>query len=429
MISGKTLEDYQKMASKCLRCSFCKFIPQVTIKSQEFSTICPSIDRYNFHSYSGGGRLTLALALLTNRLEFSQDVLDIIYRCTACGGCDIACKYLNRLEPMEIIQAVREKAVAVHAGPMPAHRVYSDKVSRVHNPYGEDHTRRFDWLPSDVQLSDDARVAYFVGCTSAYRRKEIAMATARVLSAAGVKFTVLGEDEFCCGSPLLRVGDWNGFSELAKHNIQAIQRRGIKQVVMNCAGCYSTFKVEYPSVQKYGFRVSHTSQYFAELLRRGQLKPTIPIPKTATYHDPCHLGRCAEPYKRWRGIEFKVLLYVRLGIPPFPVRQGKNGVYAAPREVIRQVPGLRLVEMERNQEYAYCCGAGGGAKAAYPDFALHTAKTRLREAKKTGADILVSACPFCSTNLQDAIKDTGEPMQYLDLSELLLRSLPGEGGG
>ena len=427
MITGKTLEDYKIMASKCLRCSFCKFIPQVAIKSQEFSTICPSIDRYNFHSYSGGGRLILALSLLTNRLEFSQDVLDIIYRCTACGGCDITCKYLSRLEPLEIIQAVRERAVEVHAGPMPAHRAYCDQIGKVHNPYGEDHAQRFAWLPDDVKLSENAKVAYFVGCTSAYRRREIAIATARVLSAAGVNFTILGEDEFCCGSPLLRVGDWNGFTELVKHNIQAIKRRGIKHLVMNCAGCYSTFKVEYPSIKKLGFRVSHTSQYFAELLKSGKLTPITHVPKTATYHDPCHLGRCGEPYKRWRGIEFKVLLYIKLGIPPKPVRQGKNGVYTAPREVIRKVPGLKMVEMERNQEYAYCCGAGGGVKAAYPDFALHTAKTRLREAKTTGADILVSACPFCSTNLQDAIRDSGEPMQYMDLNELLLKSLPERG--
>lgn len=424
MNTGNVLEDYEKMAAKCLRCSFCKFIPQVAIKSQEFSTTCPSIDRYNFHSYSGGGRLVMALALLTNRLEFSPDVLDVIYKCTACGGCDVACKYLNRLEPLEVIQAIREKAVEVHAGPMPPHQAYTQRVRSVHNPYGEDHKKRFAWLPEDVKLSDNASVAYFVGCTSAYRRKEIAIATARVLSAAGVKFTILGEEEFCCGSPLLRVGNRKAFEELARHNIEALQRRGITQVVMNCAGCYSIFKVEYPHVQNYGFRVYHTSQYFAQLLRNGKLKLATPIPKIATYHDPCHLGRCAEPYKTWRGIQFKVLTFIQLAIPPKPFLRGKRGVYGPPREVIRQVPGLKLVEMERNQEYAYCCGAGGGVKAAFPEFALYTAKNRLREVKKTGAEILVSACPFCSTNLQDAIRETGEPIQYFDISELLLQSLP-----
>jgi Fe-S oxidoreductase len=193
---------------------------------------------------------------------------------------------------------------------------------------------------------------------------------------------------------------------------------------MNCAGCYSIFKVEYPHVQSYGFRVYHTSQYFAQLLRNGKLKLATPIPKIATYHDPCHLGRCAEPYKTWRGIQFKVLTFIQLAIPPKPFLRGNRGVYGPPREVIRQIPGLKLVEMERNQEYAYCCGAGGGVKAAFPEFALYTAKNRLREVKKTGAEILVSACPFCSTNLQDAIRETGEPIQYFDISELLLQSLP-----
>src|SRR5271157_1564107 len=323
MKTEKVLKDYQKMAGRCLRCSFCKFIPQVAIKSQEFSTICPSIDLFNYHSYSGGGRLVTALAILTNRLSFSEDVLDVIYKCTECGGCDVACKYLNTLEPLEVIQALREQAVESNAGPMPAQKAYLQRVEEFHNPYGEKHEDRFAWLPNDVKVVENASIAYFVGCTSAYRRKEIAIATARVLNAAGVKFTILGEDEFCCGSPLLRVGAKADFAELAKHNIEALQKRGIKQVIMSCAGCFSTFSNEYPRVAKLGFKVFHTSQYFEHLLKTKKLKPKTSIPMIATYHDPCHLGRCAEPYKKWRGIEFKVMSFIHVSIPPKPMRRGK----------------------------------------------------------------------------------------------------------
>ncbi len=422
---SKTLEDYRNITQRCLRCSLCKFVPQVAIKSHEFSTICPSIDRYNFHSYSGGGRLITALSILTNRLKFTEDVVDVIYKCTECGGCDISCKYLNTLEPLEVIQALRERAVEVGAGPLPVQKAYIQNVHNEHNPYGEDHKQRFAWLPADVKITENAPVAYFVGCTSAYRRKEIAIATARVLNAAGVQFTILGEDEFCCGSPLIRVGDKAAFVELAKHNIQVLQQRGIKEVIMSCAGCFSTFSVEYRRVAKFKFKVLHTSQYFARLLKQKKLQPKTAIPKVATYHDPCHLGRCGEPYKRWRGITLKLLTVIKLTIPPKNLRRGQHGVYQPPREVIQQIPGLKLQEMDRIQGYSYCCGAGGGVKSAYPDFALYTARNRLNEAKQTGAEILISACPFCATNLQDAIRDTGNGMQYYDISEILLKSLQG----
>ncbi|OLS13313.1 MAG: hypothetical protein RBG13Loki_3096 [Promethearchaeota archaeon CR_4] len=223
------------------------------------------------------------------------------------------------------------------------------------------------------------------------------------------------------------MGDRAAFVKLVNHNIQVLQRRGIKQVIMSCAGCYSTFSVEYPRVAKFSFKVSHTSQFFTWLLKKKKLVPHVAIQKLATYHDPCHLGRCSEPNKRWRGITLKVLTFIQITIPPKRLRRGKNGVYQPPREVIQQIPGLKLVEMERNQGYAYCCGAGGGVKAAFPDFAVFTAKNRLKEAKKTGAELLISACPFCATNLQDAIRETNDTMKYYDISEILWESLQDRG--
>jgi len=425
VIPVKILEDYKTIAGKCLRCSLCKFIPQVAIMSQEFSTVCPSIDRYNFHGFSGGGRLIMALALMSGRLEFTQDVADVIYKCTSCGGCDVACKYLNTLEPLDVIQAVRERAVQLKAGPMPAHRAYIQRVVDAHNPYGEDHGKRFAWMPRDVKVTDVARTAYFVGCTSAYRRKEVAVATARLLSKAGVEFTVLGDGEFCCGSPLLRVGDRAAFEDAARHNIDALQRMGIRRVVMSCAGCYSAFKVHYPEVRRFGFKVVHTSQLFSELIREGRLKLSKEVAEVATYHDPCHLGRCAEPRRGWHGVEFKVLTFVRLSVPPRQFRRGNKGVFEEPRDAMMRVPGLRLVEMERRREYAYCCGAGGGVKAAFPEFAGFTVGNRLKEAKKTGAGMIVTTCPFCITNFKDGIRESGGGMRCLDLSELLLEATGG----
>ncbi|GAB4313275.1 MAG: (Fe-S)-binding protein [Promethearchaeota archaeon] len=425
-------EEVRDSAVRCLRCSMCKWIPQVQIKSQKFAGICPSVDHFNFHTYSGGGKLLVARSMLAGRLDPKslppdelEEFLKVVYGCTLCGGCDVACKYLNSLEPLEASQALREMAVEEGLGPLPAHQRFADNVARVHNPYGEPHEDRLAWLPDDVELTPGARLVYFVGCTSSYRRKEIAAATARVLKAAGVEFDALGGEEFCCGSPLLRVGHRERFLEVAKHNLEALKQRKVKTVVASCAGCYSAFKAEYPRLAgKYGFKILHTTEFFELLLRRGKLRLTNPVRARVTYHDPCHLGRGSEPYgKRKFRLRVKVRGLVRVEVPPKPLRRGERGVYDPPREVLRQIPGVELVEMERAREYAYCCGAGGGVKAAFPGFAEATGARRLEEAEATGAEVLASACPFCATNLSDAIASRGSSLRFADVSQLLERAL------
>jgi Fe-S oxidoreductase len=144
---------------------------------------------------------------------------------------------------------------------------------------------------------------------------------------------------------------------------------------------------------------------------------------TVTYHDPCHLGRNAEGYEEWDGDVVDLMPMISINMPPKPKRTGAKGIYDAPRNILKKIPGLKLVEMERIKEYAYCCGAGAGVKSAFPEFALTTAKTRIQEAEDTGAEALTSACPFCSTNLQDAIKESGSKLRFYDINELLLMAL------
>ena len=416
------LEDFDDMIKKCLRCSVCKWVPQIQIKSQKFATACPSIDRYNFHSYSGGGRIILTLSYLLNRVEATQELLDVVYRCTLCRSCSVSCQYLNKLDPQEIIQELREKLVEEGKAPLPAHNKYIEAAKKNNNPYGEKHEERLAWMPDDVKISNDAKLAYFVGCTSSYRRKEIAIATARVLNKIGVDFQVFS-DEICCGSPLLRAGAKKDMKKLMEHNIKLLQDNGIEEVIFSCAGCYSTFKADYPKYMKYNFKVTHTSEFFGKLIEEGKLKLKKPIDLTVTYHDPCHLGRCSEPYQEWNGQIVEPMPVVKLEVPPKERRKGTHGVYDAPREVLTKIPGIKFNEMERIKEYSYCCGAGGGVKSAYPDFALFTAKNRIEEADATGAQACISTCPFCSTNLKDAIKESGNKMEFYDLSELILKAL------
>lgn len=419
----KKLVDYKDIMERCLRCSICKWIPQVQIKSWKYAQICPSIDEYNFHSYSGGGRMIVALSLLTERIGYSEELLNIVYRCTLCGACSISCKYLNDLEPAEVIEALRKKIVEDGQGPLPAHEKYIKATRTKHNPYDESQSKRLDWLPEDVKVTPNAEIAYFVGCTASFRRKEIAIATARIFNKLGLEFQLLGDEEFCCGSPVLRAGDEPLLKELISQNITEFKKRGIKRIITSCAGCYSTMKVEYPRYQKHDFEIIHTSELLDELIKSGKLKLTQQIPLIVTYHDPCHLGRCSEPYEDWQGEIMEPISLVKIPVPPKPIRKGTYGCYYPPRNVLKAIPGLELIEMERIKEYSYCCGAGGGVKASFPDFAVNTAKRRIEEARDTGAAVLISCCPFCSTNLQDAITETKTNMKFYDLTELVLMAM------
>lgn len=419
----KDLTDYKEIMERCIRCSMCKWIPQVQIKSWKYAQVCPSIDEYNFHSYSGGGRMIVALSLLTERIGYSDEVLNIVYRCTLCGACSVSCKYLNDLEPAEVIEALRKKIVEDGQGPLPAHKKYIKAVESQHNPYGEEPAKRVGWLPANVKVTEGAKTAYFVGCTASYRRKEIAIATARIFNRGGVEFQLLAADEFCCGSPVLRAGKEPLLKQLIERNIETFKARGIEQIVTSCAGCYSMMKAEYPRYKKHDIKIIHTSELLEQLINEGKLKLTKEVPLTVTYHDPCHLGRCSEPYQEWHGQIMEPISLVKFPVPPKPLRKGTHGCYYPPRNVLKAIPGLKLIEMERIKEFAYCCGAGGGVKAAFPEFALNTARRRVEEATDTGAKVIVSCCPFCATNLQDAINADSVDMGFFDLTELVLMAL------
>jgi len=416
-------QEYNQMIQRCLRCSICKWIPQVQIKSQKYASICPSIDMFNFHAYSAGGRITIALALEMGRLKPSKELMEVVYKCTECGGCAIACKFLNTLEPLEIIVKLREKLVSLGYGPMPKQAQYIESIKKNNNPYNEPHEKRMEWLPKDIKIDPKAKTLYFVGCTSSYRRKEIAIATARVMNAANYPFKILTNDEFCCGSPILRTGDRKSFIDQVNKNLDNIEKEEIETVVFSCAGCYDTFKIDYASEREYNFKVLHTTQLFNDLIESSKLELNREVPYKVTYHDPCHLGRNSELYEEWDGDELQMMPLVSINIPEKPKRCGKYGIYEAPRKLLEKIPGLNFIEMERNREYAYCCGAGGGVKSAFPEFALKTAKTRIEEAEDTGAEIISSACPFCSTNLKDGIDDKGSNLRFYDISELILLSL------
>jgi Fe-S oxidoreductase len=411
--------------ARCIRCSECKWVPLAEIKSLKYASVCPSISKYNFHAYSGGGKLIMGNAMLLGRLDYSEDYLDILYRCHLCGACDISCKCNKDMEPLAVLQELRFKAVE-DGQLVPAHMTIIDGLKKEDNMMQGKKADRGRWAEGlDVKnvTQEKAEVYFHAGCRYCFDEElwPAVRGAVTLLKKAGVDVGIAGKDENCCGGRAYELGYQGEFIKYAENNIEMLKNTGIKTVVTACADGYYAFKVLYPKMMgtKGTFKVLHITEYLDQLIKAGKLKPKKKLPMLVTYHDPCHLGRLGEPFIPWQGVEKKVFKQMYIYDPPKPWRKGTHGVYEPPRDVIKSIPGMELVEMERIKEYAWCCGAGGGVKEAYPDFASWTAMERIGEAKASGAEAIVTACPWCKRNFTDAIKDSGDRFKVFDIVELL----------
>jgi Fe-S oxidoreductase len=428
---GKTLEDHEKDMTRCARCSLCKWPPLAQVKSIRYSQVCPAISKYNFHAYSGGGKMIMGLSLLKGRVEYSEEMLNVIYRCSVCGACDISCKYSRDLEPLEILHTIRATCVKDGVAPLPAHRPVLDSIRNYDNVWMQPRKKKGSWFKKlDIKNAREQAcdTLYFVGCTYALKPElsNVARTTVEVLKSGGVDLGILGEEELCCGSPAYTIGDEDLFARNARRNIEMLNSLGVRRVVASCAGCFGVLKTKYPLVAPMNFEVVNVTELLAELVDEGRLRFTTPLEKTVTYHDPCHLGRQSETYKPWNGVERKVLNHLVIQDPPKEFNRGTYGIYEAPRHVLSAIPGIELAEMERIREYSFCCGSGGGAKSAFPEFALATAVERADEAQSTGADTIVTACPWCESNLSEGVAESGRALETVSLVQLVSEAMGGE---
>ena len=375
-------QDWKDIVHRCFRCGYCKF----TYDYSDFN--CPSYKKYRFETYSTGGRLWLIYGIITNEVQWSESLANVLYACSTCGNCTENCRFEKFNDFLvDIIEAAR--AEAVKSGFCPEkQKVLLERTenSKYYNPYGEPNSDNND-LKEKYNLPDNAEWVYFIGCTSNYRQKNLRDATIRFLKKAKIDFTLI--DEHCCCSPLLRTGQKKLIQDFMNYNINQINKTGAKRVITSCAGCYRTIKKDWVKLDAaYGFEVYHTVELIKKLLNEDRISINSDFQKTVTYHDPCHLGR-------------------------------HMGMYEIPREVYKKIPGIKLVEMRRNRENAWCCGAGGGVKIGYPEWSLEVSKERLEEAKESGASVISSICPFCRTNLSDANEKYNMDFEVIDLLEIL----------
>jgi len=421
------LEDYRADALRCTRCAYCKWIPLDLIKSWRFSKGCPSIEYSNFHSYSAGGRLVTALSLMEGRSEVTDQVIDSVFKCQLCGNCDVTCKLCRfDMEPLAALHELRLKLVE-DGHVLPQHKPVMEGFRKLNNMLNKPKAQRGDWADG-LQVKDlsstKAEVAFHAGCRYSYDGdlRQVLTTSIDLIQNAGVDLGIMGKNESCCGGRAYHMGYSPDYRKAAERNIKAWANAGVKTVVTPCADCYHTFKRLYPGAGSQ-VEVLHMVEFVSRLIEEGKLKFTKSIPMRVTYHDPCHLGRQGEPYVPWQGKEKKIFGQAVVYDPPRPRYNGAQGIYEPPRNVLRSIPGLELVEMERSKEASWCCGAGGGVREAYPEFSAWTANERIEEAKSTTADAIVSACPWCERNFIDATKQNDTKMKVFDVMELVQQAL------
>ncbi|NWG02231.1 MAG: (Fe-S)-binding protein [Syntrophaceae bacterium] len=431
-----SLKELEDVLWRCTACGTCKEAYEYGPPSVS-SPICPAGEEFSFEGFlSSRGKIAFARGILSGDLKWNDALIDAIYKCNVCGGCQSQCELDHKPFIPEIIEAMRRKIVADGVGPMPKQKVIAQSLSSYDNPYQGPRRVRLDWTrpfkkqgkPIKNILEEPASILYYVGCTGGYNVpvRVVPQATASIFHKLGLDFGILGESEICCGSTAMRLGDVEAFKRVAESNLELFRKlhdeKGLKTIVTSCAGCYRAFMKDYPMAEEYGrmmegIRVIHTSQFLYDLYMTGQLKFAESLPWKVTYHDPCHAGRHLTKFiidkegtQLWAGA------YVKL--------EDKDCLYDIPRQLLKAIPGIDLREMRRIKANSYCCGGGGGVMTGYNDWAARNAGIRIQEGMETGADHMVSICPFCHYNLNQGAQGTGSKMKLFDLTELIDKVLP-----
>jgi heterodisulfide reductase subunit D len=369
----------------CARCGYCQ-------------PVCPTYAELGWESAGPRGRMAIAYDCAAGR-PITPEQARRVFECTLCGRCREVCP--TRIETGEVWQELRGRIAAaglLAAWPL---AIVRNNLAAGHNITGEEAEHRLLWqqdldlASADLNLRRGAGVVYFAGCVASLypQTQSIAQTMAQLLALAEVPFTTLGSEEWCCGFPLLGMGLKAEAVELAEHNLRAVLDLGARTVVTTCPSCYHMWRDVYPVMAGVGdsLRVVHATEFLAELLDVRALKPH-PLEETATYHDPCDLGR-------------------------------NSGVYEAPRAVLRTIPGLELVEMADNRERAFCCGGGGNLEAVNADLVAAIAGRRLGQATAIGAQLLVTPCQQCKRTLAGAARRAKSRMKVQDVTEVLWRAL------
>jgi len=367
---------------KCYQCGRCM-------------AACPwnLLEKLDYPTYRFCQRIKLgAIIESEDKEEIAADTIDV-FRCVGCDSCKQECP--RGVSLSDVLRAVRRILVDYDSYPAEIKSVVS-RIYNSGNPLGESAEKRSDWAAglNIPQFTQSHQYCYFPCCIPAYdsRMQKVAQATAKILKLAGVNFGIIGKEEFCCGEAVRRVGAEKVFQIAVKNNTDVFAKSGVRNVITTSPHCYTTFKNEY--LEYYDkFDAIHATQLFAHLIKQKKIVPKKPFNKTVVYHDPCTLGR-------------------------------QMKVFDEPREVLKSIPELKLVEVPTfNREYSVCCG--GGALGLWRDWPQdeRLANLRAEQLLNTGAEVVAVACPYCLQMFEETLKSMNLDIVVMDVAEILYESL------
>jgi heterodisulfide reductase subunit D len=370
--------SYDEVA-KCNRCGFC--LPN-----------CPVYNVRKRESASPRGRNAITRAVIEGRLEWSRDIERSIFSCLGCGACTVAC--FPSVETKDVVLRDRECLVDEALHPEIADRL-ARGIEKNHNISEDDNEERGEWreilknLPENAFEKARAEVIYFVGCVSSFfpMAQKIPANMAWIMERAGVDFTILGGEEWCCGYPLIGAGMPEKMEALKEHNLRKVGEVGAKKAIFTCPSCYHTWKAFYgPDLE-----ILSAAEFLEQLVSEGRI-PLEEIKATVTYHDPCDLGRV-------------------------------SGIFEAPRNVLKAIPGIRLVELPNNRQMSVCCGGGGNVEMVDPELSGKIAQMKIEEIQGTGADVVVSSCQQCLRTITTRARRQKIDLVVKDLTDLVAEAM------
>jgi Fe-S oxidoreductase len=342
---------------------------------------------------------TFSMRKIIRQAVFGLTEIEVedMWLCTTCGICPQQCP--RDVKQIELGVSLRRIATEYGVFPASAKPVSAIRasLSGEGNPLNVERNSRAEWADghSVKAFTEGMDFLYFPGCYLCFdpRLVKVARATANLLNLAGTDFGILGSKENCCGESIRKTGDEELFKRLARENIKTFIENGVKKILVSSPHCYHTFKNEYPEFMV-NFEVVHISQHLLKLIGEGKLDLTKEYRKKVTYHDPCYLGR-------------------------------HNGIYEEPREALKRIPGLELVEMADSRADSLCCGGGGGRIWMETPKGERFSDLRVEQAIAAGAEVLATSCPYCITNFEDSrlALNYGEVIEVKDITEILQEAI------
>jgi Fe-S oxidoreductase/FAD/FMN-containing dehydrogenase len=360
---------------------------------------CDQFYGRGWESQSPRGKWYWLREFMEGRVDWDQKAVDTFLVCTSCELCNLRCSASLPIEP----SWMKLRGKLVHEEKrmtFPPFEMMAAALTAEGDIWAGYRKNRWDWFPAEFAAKHGpgtkAKNVYFVGCTVSYVENDMGQAAVTLLDAAGVDFTTIGNTENCCGTPMLVAGKWDIFEETMRKNVAAVKAAGADTVIASCPACDMMWRNVYPEWAKkigldFGITARHYSEVIDEKIKAGEFKFSTPLPRKVTWHDSCHIGRA-------------------------------SGVFEPPRDVIKAIPGVELVEMAHNREEAHCCGSVL-TLIKDPPIAHDIGEIRLKEAEEVGAETVLALCPCCEFQFRVTKEKKNNPLEIRDLAAFACESL------